>query len=37
MSIRTTVKAIIIKDGKILVNKCRDEKFGDYFSLVGGG
>ena len=37
MSIRSTVKAIIIKDGKILLNRCRDDKFGDYFSLPGGG
>ena len=37
MSIRSTVKAIIIKDDKILINRCRDEKHGDYFSLVGGG
>ena len=37
MSIRSTVKAIIIKDSKMLVNRCQDEKFGDYFSLPGGG
>ena len=37
MNIRNTVKAIIIKDGKMLLNRCRDEKFGDYFSLPGGG
>jgi len=37
MSIRNTVKALIIKDNKILLNRCRDEKFGDYFSLPGGG
>jgi len=37
MGIRSTVKAIIVKDGKMLVNRCRDEKFGDYFSLPGGG
>ena len=37
MSIRSTVKAIIINDGKMLVNKCHDKKFGDYFSLPGGG
>jgi len=37
MSIRSTVKAVIIKDGKLLVNMCRDDKFGDYFSLPGGG
>ena len=37
MSIRSTVKAIIVKDGKILLNKCYVEAFGDYFSLPGGG
>jgi len=37
MSIRNTVKAIIVKNGKMLVNRCRDDKFGDYFSLPGGG
>ena len=37
MSIRNTAKAIIIKDGKILVNRCHDKQFGDYFSLPGGG
>jgi ADP-ribose pyrophosphatase YjhB (NUDIX family) len=37
MSIRSTVKAIIVKDGKILLNKCYGEVFGDYFSLPGGG
>jgi ADP-ribose pyrophosphatase YjhB (NUDIX family) len=37
MSIRSTVKAIIVKDGKILLNKCYGDAFGDYFSLPGGG
>ena len=37
MSIRSTVKAIIVKNGKILLNKCYGESFGDYFSLPGGG
>ena len=37
MSIRSTVKAIIVKDGKILLNKCYGDTFGDYFSLPGGG
>ncbi|MCL2772834.1 MAG: NUDIX domain-containing protein [Oscillospiraceae bacterium] len=37
MSIRSTAKAVIIKDGKILLNKCRDAKNGDYYSLPGGG
>ena len=37
MCIRSTVKAIIVKDGKILLNKCYGDAFGDYFSLPGGG
>ena len=37
MGIRSTVKAILLKDGKMLLNRCRDDKFGDYFSLPGGG
>ena len=37
MNIRSTVKAVIVKDGKILLNKCYGEAFGDYFSLPGGG
>jgi ADP-ribose pyrophosphatase YjhB (NUDIX family) len=37
MGVRSTVKAIIVNDGKILLNRCRDDKFGDYFSLPGGG
>lgn len=37
MSIRNTVKAIIVKDGKILLNQCYGDAFGDYFSLPGGG
>ena len=37
MNIRNTVKAIIIHNDKILLNKCEDEKFGAYFSLPGGG
>ena len=37
MNIRSTVKAIIIKENKILLNRCHDDTFGDYFSLPGGG
>ena len=37
MPIRSTVKALIIKDNKILLNRCREDRFGDYFSLPGGG
>ena len=36
MSIRNTVKAIIIKDGKMLVNKCLGD-MGYYYALPGGG
>ena len=37
MGIRSTAKAIVINDGKILVNKCYDQYNGEYFSLPGGG
>lgn len=37
MSIRSAAKAIIIKDGKILLNKCYDSKNDEYYSLPGGG
>ena len=37
MSIRSAAKAIIIKDQKVLLNKCRDEKIGIYYTLPGGG
>lgn len=37
MSIRSTAKAIILDDGKILLNKCRDKHNGTYYSLPGGG
>ena len=37
MSIRSTAKAIILNDGKVLLNKCRDKQNGDYYSLPGGG
>ena len=37
MGIRCIVKAIIIEEGKVLLNRCHDDKFGDYFSLPGGG
>ena len=37
MGIRSTAKAVIIKDGKILLNKCEDKHNGDYYSLPGGG
>jgi ADP-ribose pyrophosphatase YjhB (NUDIX family) len=37
MSIRSTAKAIILDEHKILLNKCRDKHNGDYYSLPGGG
>ena len=37
MSIRSAAKALIINDGKVLLNKCYDKKHGDYYSLPGGG
>lgn len=37
MSIRSTSKAIVIDDNKILLNKCSDQYNGIYYSLVGGG
>ena len=37
MSIRSTAKALIINDGKVLLNKCNDKINGDYYSLPGGG
>ena len=37
MSIRSTCKAIVLNDGKILLNKCHDEHYGEYYSLPGGG
>jgi len=37
MSIRSTSKAIIINEGKILLNKCSDKFNGNYYSLPGGG
>ena len=37
MRVRSTVKAVILNDGKILMNKCNDEIYGDYYALPGGG
>jgi len=37
MSIRSTAKAIIINDKKVLLNKCYDKNHGDYYALPGGG
>ena len=37
MSIRSTAKAIIIHQDKVLLNRCFDKHNGDYYSLPGGG
>lgn len=37
MNVRSTVKAIILHEGKVLLNRCRDTNNGEYFSLPGGG
>ena len=37
MSIRNAAKAIIIDNGKVLLNQCHNEQTGDYFCLPGGG
>ncbi len=37
MSIRSTSKAIILHEGRVLLNKCFDKHNGEYYSLPGGG
>lgn len=37
MTIRSTSKAIIVHNGKVLLNRCRDSKNGEYYALPGGG
>jgi len=37
MGIRSTAKAIIVHDGKVLLNKCGDKVNGEYYALPGGG
>ena len=36
MPVRNSAKAIVLHDGKILVNRCRS-RFGEYYALPGGG
>jgi len=36
MSIRSTAKALIVRDGKLLLNRCEDET-GMYYAMPGGG
>ena len=35
--VRSTAKAVILHEGKVLLNRCRDENNGTYYSLPGGG
>lgn len=37
MPIRSTAKAIVLHDGKLLLNRCRDRWHGEYYTLPGGG
>lgn len=37
MGVRSTAKAIIVHNGRILLNKCYDKHNGHYYSLPGGG
>ena len=36
MSARNSAKAIVINNGKLLVNRC-ESRFGEYYTLPGGG
>lgn len=36
MPVRNSAKAIVLNDGKMLVNRCIS-KFGEYYALPGGG
>lgn len=36
MSARNSAKAVIINNGKLLVNRC-ESRFGEYYTLPGGG
>lgn len=35
--IRSTAKAIILHEGRILLNRCADSRNGTYYALPGGG
>lgn len=35
--VRSTAKGILVHEGKVLLNRCRDRYNGDYYSLPGGG
>lgn len=36
MSARNSAKAVVVNNGKLLVNRCRS-RYGDYYTLPGGG
>lgn len=36
LSARNSAKAVVINNGKLLVNRCRS-RFGEYYTLPGGG
>lgn len=36
LSARNSAKAVVINNGKLLVNRCKS-RFGEYFTLPGGG
>lgn len=37
MGIRNASKAMILREGSILLNRCLDENNGEYYALPGGG
>ena len=37
MAIRSVAKAVILRDGRILLNRCHAQDRGDYYDLPGGG
>jgi ADP-ribose pyrophosphatase len=37
MAVRCTAKAVIVHNGRVLLNRCRDRFNGEYYSLPGGG
>lgn len=37
MGVRSTVKAIVLHDEMVLLNRCYDKNNGTYYSLPGGG
>jgi ADP-ribose pyrophosphatase YjhB (NUDIX family) len=37
MGVRSCAKAIVVSDGKLLLNQCVDDDNGEYYALPGGG